>query len=108
MSDQLKSFKISDATPRGSDRGGKKGQDKAAPSSSVGFPNIEAQVEQDGPALAGLDDRYDLLVELSKSGSAKDKAAAKKAALAYERAHGLLTHLLSTKAQLAGGGEGEG
>lgn len=107
MSDDLKSFKISDATPKGADRGSRKSAEGAA-TSSVGFPNVEAQVESDGPALQGLDDRYDLLVEMSKSGTPKDKAAAKKAALAYERAHGLLTHLLNTKQQMSGAGdEGE-
>ena len=105
MSDDLKSFKISDATPRGQTRQAKAkaGEEQAA--ASVGFPSIEAQVEADGPAMAGLDERYDRLEELSKSGSAREKAGAKKAMMAYERTHALLTHLLNTKAQLSGGGE---
>lgn len=108
MSDDLKSFKISDATPRGQTRQAKnKGGDDEAAAASVGFPSIEAQVEHDGPAMAGLDERYDRLEALSKSGSNKEKAGAKKAMMAYERTHALLTHLLNTKAQLSGGAEGE-
>jgi hypothetical protein len=107
MSDDLKSFKISDATPRAQTRQAKTRGDGAQEAASVGFPSIEAQVEHDGPAMAGLDERYDRLEALSKSGSNKEKAGAKKAMLAYERTHALLTHLLNTKAQLAGGGEGQ-
>jgi hypothetical protein len=112
MSDDLKSFKISDATPRGQTRQPKSKGAEDPPAASVGFPSIEAQVEQDGPALPGLDERYDRLEALSKSGSNKEKAGAKKAMLAYERTHALLTHLLNTKAELSGAGgeqpEGEG
>lgn len=105
MSDDLKSFKISDATPRGQTRRPKAKDDTPPEAGSVGFPSIEAQVENDGPALPGLDERYDRLEALSKSGSPKEKAGAKKAMVAYERTHALLTHLLNTKQQLAGGGD---
>jgi len=105
MTDDLKSFKISDATPKGQSRQGKKVAEESGPPPSVGFPSIEAQVEHDGPAMAGLDERYDRLEALSKSGSNKEKAGAKKAMLAYERTHALLTHLLNTKQELSGDGD---
>ena len=105
MTDDLKSFKISDATPRGQTRQAKTKESSPETAASVGFPSIEAQVEQDGPALAGLDERYDRLEALSKTGSAREKAGASKAMVAYERAHALLTHLLNTKADLAGSNE---
>lgn len=106
MSDELKSFKISDATPKGDQkRTTKGGSDDAGAPASVGFPHIEAEVEHDGPSLAGLAERLALLEDMAKSSTAqKDKAAAKKASLAYERTRDLVEHLLATKAQLSGGG----
>jgi len=99
MSEDLKSFKISDTARRGVDSPKKKGEE-AGPPPSVGFPNIEAQVEQDGPALAGMRERHAGLMEMSKSGDPKAKAAARKAALGYERSLALLEHLLATKQQM--------
>jgi hypothetical protein len=108
MSDSMKGFKVSDATPKAIDRKGAKkdgGQDAAGETpSSVGFPRIEAEVEQDGPGLAGLRARLGELEELAKSGSMKEKPAAKKAAEAYARTVGLLDHLLATKQKLGQGG----
>ena len=108
MSDSMKGFKISDATPKAVDRkaakkdGGK--ESTSEPPSSVGFPRIEAEVEHDGPGLAGLRAHMAELEELAKSGSMKEKPAAKKAADAYARTVGLLEHLLATKQKLGQGG----
>ncbi len=99
----LKSFKISDQTKQPVDRPRSKAAAKAdaAPPPSVGFPRIEAVVESGD--LGGLSDRMAALQEMARSGSNKDKLAAKKAAAAYERAAALLGYLLETKARLAGG-----
>ena len=98
----LKSFKISEQTKQPVDRArNKNAKEEAAPPPSVGFPRIEALVETGD--LGGLDQRLAVLQEMSRSGSNKDKLAAKKAAAAYERAQALLGYLLDTKARLASG-----
>lgn len=99
----LKSFKISDQTKQPVDRPRAKatGKADAAPPPSVGFPRIEAVVESGD--LGGLGDRLATLQEMARTGSNKDKLAARKAAAAYERASALLGYLLETKARLAGG-----
>lgn len=100
--EDLKSFKISDQVKAPVERpkaGGKK--EAAAPPPSVGFPHIEAVVEAAEPDLAGFESRLAQLTELAKSGSNKDKLAAKKAAAAYEKARALLQYLLETKARLS-------
>ena len=97
----LKGFKISDQVKQPVDRARGKKADAAAttPPPSVGFPRIEAVVESG--ELGGFASRLDALKELAKSGSNKEKLAAKKAAGAYERAQLLLNYLLETKARLA-------
>lgn len=101
MSDSdLKSFKISDQVKKPVERARGKGAPPEPPP-SVGFPQIEAAVESGD--IAGLQERLTVLQEMAKSGSNKDKLAAKKAAAGYERALALLTYLLETKARLAGG-----
>ena len=75
-------------------------KEEPAASSSVGFPHIEALVEAAQPDLTGFDARLAALHEMAKSGSNKDKLAAKKAAAAYEKARALLQYLLETKARL--------
>jgi len=96
--EDLKSFKISDQAKTPVQKTGKKEEPPAA--SSVGFPHIEALVEAATPDLAGFESRLAQLNELAKSGSNKDKLAAKKAAQAYEKAKALLQYLLETKARL--------
>ena len=105
MSDKdLKSFKISDQVkqqvkqPSGSARATKS---VAEPPPSVGFPQIEATVEVGD--LTDMEGRLEQLRELAKSGSNKDKLAAKKAVGAYERGLALLNYLLETKARIAQG-----
>jgi hypothetical protein len=98
----LKSFKISDQTKQPVDRPkSKAGKAEPAAPPSVGFPRIEAVVESGD--LGGLSERLATLQEMARSGSNKDKLAAKKAAAAYERASALLGYLLDTKVRLAGG-----
>lgn len=108
-SDELKGFKISDQVRQRVDRpggnGGKKGGSSEGPAESVGFPRIEALVGSDEPDVSGLAARMATLQELADSGSLKEKAGAKKAAIAYERAADLIEHLLATKSSLQGGGK---
>lgn len=98
MTDDLKSFKIQGQA--GVKQPTKK-DPPPPPPPSVGFPHIEAVVEANPPDLSGLATRLAQLQELAKSGSNKDKLAAKKAAAAYEKAQALLDYLLETKARLA-------
>lgn len=100
--EDLKGFKISDQVKSPVEKPRAKKAEAAAPPPSVGFPRIEAIVESGD--LGGLEGRLNQLKELAKSGSNKDKLAAKKAASAYERAQTLLRYLLDTKARLAQGG----
>ncbi len=104
MSDELKSFKISAKVPRAVDRKKPKGEGTIeAP--SAGFPIIEAMLEQEEVDLGGFGDRHAQLADLAQNGADnREKANAKKAAIAYERTHDLLEHLLSTKEQMKGGG----
>ncbi len=99
----LKSFKISEQTKQPVERTRNKNAKDEAPSAppSVGFPRIESVVETGD--LGGFDERLATLQEMARSGSNKDKLAAKKAAAAYERASALLGYLLETKARLASG-----
>lgn len=99
MSEDLKSFKIQSRVGSRVDRPSAKAGAKDA-AESVGFPRIEAIVETEAPDLSGLTARHAQLQEMSKAGAPKDKAAAAKAAVAYERATDLLEHLLATKAAL--------
>lgn len=102
-SDELKGFKISDQVRQRVDRpaaADKKG--RPAEQESVGFPRIEALVGSEKPDLSGLSERMAKLQELAAAGSMKEKAGAKKAAVAYERAADLLEHLLETKAAMQG------
>ncbi len=96
--EELKGFKISDQVKAPVDKPRAK-KAEASPPPSVGFPRIEAVVESGD--LAGLEGHLQLLRDMQKSGSNKEKLAAKKAAAAYERAHALLTFLLETKARLS-------
>jgi hypothetical protein len=103
----MKSFKIGDQQKPGVQKpGGKKADATAAPASSAGFPRIEGLVESAKPDLSGLEARTAQLAELAaKPGASnKDKAAAKKAVVAYERAKDLVEYLLDTKAKMQGGG----
>lgn len=109
--DQLKGFKISDQVRTRVDRPAaaeRKGPGRPAEEPSVGFPRIEALVGSENPDLSGLSERMAKLQELAATGSMKEKAGARKAAVAYERATDLLEHLLATKASLQGQDGGAG
>ncbi|MCP4502342.1 MAG: hypothetical protein GY822_20495 [Deltaproteobacteria bacterium] len=101
MTDGLKTFKISDQVKKtvdGPKRGGPAAPEEVA---SAGFPTLEALVEQEAPDLSGLRSRQEALSELIKNGSTKEKQAAKKAVVAYERAIDVVDFLLATKAGMA-------
>jgi hypothetical protein len=99
--EDLKAFKISDQVKTKVERATKK--EVAPPASpSVGFPALEAFVET-APDMSGFDGRHGVLVEMSKSGSTKDKASARKAATAYEKTKELIGVLMETKKRLSGG-----
>jgi hypothetical protein len=99
VSDGLKSFKISDQRKKPIEKATKK--DATPP--SVGFPKIEALIEQDSPDLSGLHARKQALDEMTSSATTpKDKAAAKRAAEAYAKSLALIDSLLATKAKMAG------
>lgn len=103
MSDDLKSFKIQSRVGQRVDRPAPKKAGQSGEPASVGFPRIEAFVEAESADLSGLSSRHAQLAELARTATAKDKAAASRAAVAYERAQDLLEHLLATKAALSGG-----
>jgi hypothetical protein len=108
--EDLKSFKISDQVPKNVDgpkaKPGKGDEPEVHP--SAGFPRIEALIEQNAPDFAGMEERYKSLQELEKSGkTSKEKGAAKKAALAYSHALGIIGYLLETKNKLDNPSEGE-
>ena len=98
MTDDLKEFKISDQRKPGLKQPQK--QQDAAPPPSVGFPRIEALVEAEEPNIDGFGERHNALDELMQHGSAKEKGAAKKAKVAYERAQDVIEYLLETKKQM--------
>ena len=99
--DDLKNFKISDQVKKAVDGPKRGGSAEAAEALSAGFPALEALVEQSSPDLSGLQERHAALTELSKTGSTKEKQAAKKAVVAYERALDVVDFLLDTKAGIA-------
>ena len=100
--DDLKSFKIADKVKTAVEppRPGARAEPEPQPA-SVGFPRIEAVVELAQADLSGMAARQAELEGMSAAGSNKDKAAAKKAALAYQRARELIDYLLETKAKMA-------
>ena len=110
MTDDLKSFKISDAVkptvdkPKGG-KGASQEQPAATGAPSAGFPKIEALVEAANPDTTGLEQREAELLEMSKGkGSNKEKANAKKAAQAYAKTRALIAYLLETKHKMQRGG----
>lgn len=102
--DDLKSFKISDKVKKPVEP--PRPKDDLPAQASVGFPRIEAVVEAAVPDLSGLEARQAELAGLAKGGSNKQRAAAKKAALAYQRVRELVAYLLETKARMSAGGGG--
>jgi hypothetical protein len=94
------SFKISDQVKPQVKQASKPTAD-APTAPSVGFPRIEALVEQANPDVSGLQSRADQLRELEqKGGSPKIKAGAKRAVAAYARVLELVSYLLETKRKI--------
>ena len=100
MNDNMKSFKIGDQLPRGAERRAKPKSGTAKETASVGFPHLEGLLEQDELDLSGFGERVDALEALSESGGNKEKAAVKKARVAYERTIDVIEFLLETKAAM--------
>lgn len=69
---------------------------------SMGYPNLEALLEQDKPDLSAMLMRHEQLVELSqaRAGIPKEKAAAKSSALAYDQFFDLFSTLLQVKQKM--------
>lgn len=69
---------------------------------SMGYPSIEALLEQDKPNLSAMLVHHQELVDLSqaKAGITKEKAAAKSAAIAYDQFFDLFSTLLQVKQQM--------
>ena len=98
MSDELKSFKISDQVKRTVDKP-KKGEEAVLSAPSAGFPRIEALIESDSIDLGWVEARKSQLAALSNDSSAdtQTKGGARKAALAYKHVGELIDHLVNTK-----------
>lgn len=65
------------------------------------YPFLERLLDQDKPDFSKMQARYHELQDMVQhSKSAKDKAAAKQAAVAYERFFELIKYLLDVKLQL--------
>jgi hypothetical protein len=103
MTEDLKSFTIQSRVNQRVDRPASTPSGDAENAASVGFPRIEALVEADSLDLQGLSSRRAQLQEIVKSGGPKEKPAAQKAALAYERTEALLHHLMEIKASMGQG-----
>jgi hypothetical protein len=100
--DNLKSFKISDQVRTQVDK--PRRTTSVEEPASAGFPKIEALVEADARDLQGFEERRALLTEMAKTATGnKEKAAAKKAAAAYDRVRGLIDFLVETKAKMQRG-----
>ncbi len=69
---------------------------------SMGYPSIEALLEQNKPDLTDMLAHHQQLVELSqvRAGIPKEKAAAKSAALAYDQFFDLFSSLLQVKQKM--------
>lgn len=69
--------------------------------STMGYPHLEALIEQPNPDLAGMRAHQKTLESLSKTASsAKDKASAKQATVAYARFFELFDKLLEVRTKL--------
>lgn len=103
--DDLESFRISDVR-RPQVRGGArpKETEPVQEDESVGFPNIESMLESSSIEEISEELRlsYTQLEALSAAPDMKNKAAAKKAMVAYERVADLFEYLFETKASLRG------
>lgn len=99
------SFRIGDMR-RPEVRGQRRAPAPAPEAASVGFPAVEAWLEQPSAdaVIEAIKPRYEALEAMSTSGAMREKGAAKKAMAAYERAADLFEYLFETKASLQSGG----
>lgn len=104
---KLESFKIGSTQQRGVASPGKKDKPKKEEGGySLGFSRIESLLEKEDPAVVGqgLSSLLSTLETLhEKSSTNKDKAAAKKAISAVEKAVDLMDYLFQTKASMESG-----
>lgn len=76
-------------------------KDKEKKSESVGYPTLEALIEQPKPDLSAMKTHQKVLEGLSKTAkTAKEKASAKQAVVAYTRFFELFDKIMEVKAQL--------
>jgi hypothetical protein len=96
-----RSFRIGDLR-RPEVRSHRKRAAEPEPPASVGFPAIEAWLERESidEVIEAMRPRYAALEALSEKGTFREKAPAKKAMGAYERAADLFEYLFATKADL--------
>ena len=101
---KLSGFKIGDVQQRKVRASKKATAEAPAPeSSSVGFPAIESRLEGGTVESVAeeLRNSYEALEALAAEGDGKQKAAAKKAMVAYERTADLFEYLFATKDSIA-------
>lgn len=98
------SFRIADVR-RPEVRGGRPPSKTPPPARSMGFPAIEAWLEEGAieEVIEAIRPRYEALEQMAGAGTPREKAGAKKAMIAYERAADLLEYLFDTKERLKGG-----
>lgn len=74
---------------------------KEKESKSFGYPSLEALIEQPKPDLSAMKAHQKTLENLSKTGkTAKEKASAKQAVVAYTRFFELFDKIMKVKAEL--------
>lgn len=74
---------------------------KESKSTSIGYPTLEALIEQPVPDLSAMKAHLASLENLSKKAkTAKEKASAKQAALAYTRFFELFDKIMQVKAEM--------
>lgn len=74
---------------------------KESKSESMGYPNLEALIEQPTPDVSGMKAHQKSLEKLSTSAkTAKEKASAKQAVVAYARFFDLFDKIMEVKAEL--------
>ncbi|MEI6805912.1 MAG: hypothetical protein WCK49_05335 [Myxococcaceae bacterium] len=76
-------------------------KDKEKKSESIGYPTLEALIEQPKPDLSAMKSHQKTLEGLSKTAkTAKEKASAKQAVTAYSRFFELFDKIMQVKAEL--------
>lgn len=76
-------------------------KNKENKSESIGYPALEALIEQQKPDLSAMKAHQKALEDLSKTAkTAKEKASAKQGVVAYTRFFELFDKIMEVKAQL--------